>query len=59
MEVEGSGHVDIGIVTVDPKNIKGDKRSPSFRRMNEVRVHKRGFSILMKLQDDEVNIILL
>lgn len=54
VEVEGSGHVDIGIVTVDPKNIKGDKRSPSFRRMNEVRVHKRGFSILMKLQDDEV-----
>lgn len=54
VEVEGSGHVDIGIVTVDPKDITGDKRTPSFRRMNEVRVHRRTFSILMKLQDNEV-----
>lgn len=54
VEIEGSGHVDIGIVTVDPKDITGDKKTPSFRRMNEVRVHKRTFSIFMKLQDCEV-----
>lgn len=54
IEIEGSGHVDIGIVTVNPSSITGDDREPSFRRMNEVKVHKRKFSINVKLHEGEV-----
>lgn len=54
IEVNGSGHVDIGIVTVNPEEISCERRHPSFKRMNEVKVHKRTFNISVRLQNNEV-----
>lgn len=54
IEINGSGHVDIGIVTVNPEGISCERRHSSFRRMNEVKVHKRKFNFYIRIENNQV-----
>ena len=46
--------MDIGIVTVNPDEISCESRHSSFRRMNEVKVHKRTFNIYIRIENNQV-----
>ena len=46
--------MDIGIVTVNPEEISCESRHSSFRRMNEVKVHKRTFNIYIRIENNQV-----
>ena len=52
--IGGSGHLDVGIATTNPKDIEIHRRHPSFRRMNEIKIHKRNLTISLKIQNNEV-----
>ncbi|XP_052800188.1 uncharacterized protein LOC128231415 isoform X2 [Mya arenaria] len=56
VQVEGSGHYDIGFVERDPQS-STNGRSSTFAQLNEVKIHKRACRILVTLDRNGKQVI--
>lgn len=51
VQLDGSGHCDLGFIKEDPKCTNMVKQTPAFKQMNEIRIHKRTCVIPVTLND--------
>lgn len=51
VDLDGSGHCDLGFIKEDPKFTDMAKNAPPFKQMNEIRIHKRKCIISVSLND--------
>lgn len=57
VDLDGSGHCDLGFIKEDPKSINMTKNAPAFKQMNEIRIHKRKCIIPVSLNDAGTEVI--